>query len=261
MSVNPPHLVSVIILSCNHWDYTERLLTSLEVTSCVCFEIILIDNGSDEVTCQRIQEFAALSGSCLDIQFVFNATNLGIASGRNQGAALANGQLFLFMDNDIEVRDPNWLEILINTWHASRNIGALGAVLLSPDGKVQFCGGQVDQLGRVTLSTELNTLQVRRKPAITTMFCLGACLLTSRAAWELAGGFDPEYDLMDYEDIDYCLKLHVKGLHSLICTQVCLTHYAHITTGVKGFKRIRQYLISGRVFLQRWRNFLSTESW
>jgi GT2 family glycosyltransferase len=250
--------VSVVILSRDHWVYTETLLSTLATTEGIRLETIVVDNGSEApvVEALSILERSA-PGRRLGLRCAFNPHNAGIASGRNQGAMLSHHEYLLFLDNDVEILDPRWLAELLDVALDEPMAGAVGAVLLNDDGRtVQFGGGAVDGRGRTDFWARPQPDDRRPDRAGRTMYCLGACLLTSRALWDQLGGFDAGFDPMDYEDIDYCLRAASQGRPSLIALRSRLLHHAHVTTGRRGFPRLRHFLASGRRFRKKWGHFL-----
>jgi len=238
--------VSVVILSCNHWDRTSRLLQTLTTTLGVDFETILVDNGSTRDVVAALTKWErSEDGRHLGIRCLFNNTNRGIASGRNQGASQAGSSWLLFLDNDTEVISQDWLAELLEVGRSFPMTGVVGAMLLNVDGSIQFAGGSVNNTGRSIFWTE------PREEG--TMYALGACLLTPRSVWNQLGGFDTQFDPMDYEDIDYCLRAAEIGRPSVIATKSRLLHHGHVTTGHQPeLARMRNFIINGRRFLRRW---------
>lgn len=243
-------LVSIIILSLDRIEFTNRVLETLAVTR-GAFEVVLVDNGSSIETVERLRalEGSHLAGQ-LKLRCVFNDHNPGVATGRNQGASLASGDCLLFLDNDVEIVATDWLQRLLQVYTAFPKAGVVGGTLLNPDRSIQFAGGTVDTRGQVHFNTELG-LEFRP-----TMFCLGACFSTPRDCWEAVGGFDTAYNPMDYEDVDYCLRAQQLERPSVVALESRLIHQGHVTTGTVGFSRLRHYLCSGRKFRKRWQHLL-----
>jgi GT2 family glycosyltransferase len=250
--------ISVVILSCNHWNHTQRLLESLTHTRCCEFETILIDNGSTPDAVAALKAFAATEqGPRLHLRCILNDTNRGIASGRNQGASLARGRWLLFLDNDLEVIDSEWLSHLLATALQESKAGAIGAVLLNPDHTIQFAGGDIQTSGRTHFWNVPRPIEIGADVGAT-MYALGACLLTPSGVWNKLCGFDQQFDPMDFEDIDYCLRAAAAGHPSYVALSAKVLHHGHVTTGREPSLARMQILIrSGRRFLRRWGEFLS----
>ncbi|HWD25199.1 MAG TPA: glycosyltransferase [Acidimicrobiales bacterium] len=251
------------MLARDHWAYTEAALESLALTGHVPFETIVVDNGSTAKAAGSLQEMAHSElGRRLRLRCRFNPENVGVASGRNQGASMAEAELLLFLDNDTHIVDQTWLAQLVETLRQNAALGVVGGVLVHPDGKqtVQFAGGSVNALGRVHFGTDTAAESGYVGSARATMFALGACLLTPRALFESHRGFDPSFDPMDYEDIDYCLRLAAASRPSAIAVGSRVAHHGHITTRGDDFARMRSYMISGRTFRRRWGDCLALNS-
>ncbi len=99
-------------------------------------DFVLVDNGSVQPETQTLVE--RLAGRD-DIQVVADARPFNWSALNNAAVALARGDLLLFLNNDIEARQPGWLDALAA--QATRpDVGAVGARLLYPDGRLQHCG-------------------------------------------------------------------------------------------------------------------------
>jgi GT2 family glycosyltransferase len=255
--------VAVVILARDHWPFTAAALRTLGRTRDVDFETVVIDNGSaPDVQAALAATAAGDLGDRLRLRCELNPENVGVASGRNQGARLTGAPLLAFLDNDVVLHDPGWLAALLDTFDRNPHLGALGGVLLNADADhtVQFSGGDVDSRGRVRFEVATRPDPEIAGCARTTAFCLGACLLTPHALFEASGGFDPRFDPMDFEDVDYCLRLADAGHPSAIALNARLTHHGNVTSASQDFARLRTYLVNGRRFVRRWGHRLSPPS-
>lgn len=126
-----------------------------------------------------------------------------------------------------------WLESML-VYAMQRGVGAVGAKLYLPDGRLQH-GGVICRRGYAGHPYYLwqggtpgyggNLLVACNYLAVT-----AACLMTSRAAFEAVGGFDEDFPL-NYNDVDYCLKLHRAGLRSVLLPHVELLHFESVSRG------------------------------
>jgi ADP-heptose:LPS heptosyltransferase/GT2 family glycosyltransferase len=131
----------------------------------------------------------------------------------NRGAAAARGEFLLFLNDDIEVIEADWLDALIQ--HAERReVGAVGARLLYPDGKVQHAG--VFWTGRggrhaFRFASESDpgyfglAVTPRNVIAVT-----GACIMMRRNWFEAIGRFDENHPVIN-NDVDICLRCWSNG--------------------------------------------------
>ena len=137
----------------------------------------------------------------------------------NQGAALARGEHLLFLNDDVEVITPDWLERMLE-FSQQPAVGAVGATLFFPGGRFQHAGVAV--LGGRPLHPfyshrgdhpgYFNGLLTPRNCSAVT----GACLMTRADVFHSAGGFDERFPL-NYNDVDYCLRIISAG-RRVVCT-------------------------------------------
>ncbi len=128
--------VSIVIPVYNKIAYTSACLRSLaEHAGAIPFEVVVVDDGSSDRTQERLADVEG-------IRVLRNAENLGFIGSCNAGAAAANGELVLFLNNDTRVT-AGWLEALVRCLDEAPNAGLVGAKLIYPDGRLQEAGGIV----------------------------------------------------------------------------------------------------------------------
>jgi GT2 family glycosyltransferase len=146
----------------------------------------------------------------------------------NLGAAAASGESLLFLDEDVEVVEPDWVEQLL--LHASLpGVGAVGPLLLRPDGLVDQAGVAIGL--RDPASPMLAGFPgdgdgyYGSLPCAREVSALGAeCLLVGREAFDAAGGFNEFYG-RQYEDYDLCRRLAEHGLKSVYAPRPRLVNH------------------------------------
>lgn len=156
------------------------------------------------------------------------------AEVNNAGVRAASGELLLFANNDVEAVSEGWLTALVA--HAQRpEVGAVGARLLYPDGRVQHAGVAFP-LG-LAAGHLLHDLPGDAPGylglAVLTHDCsavTGACLMTRRELYEELGGFDPLFPVA-YGDVDYCLRLRERGLLVVYTPLAELVHHESRSRG------------------------------
>lgn len=99
-------LVSVIIPTWNGARHLDPCLGALRAQTYRCFEIIVVDNGSDDGTLDL------LATHWPEVRVVALPTNRGFAGGVNAGLAVARGELLALVNNDTAA-EPGWLEQLV----------------------------------------------------------------------------------------------------------------------------------------------------
>jgi O-antigen biosynthesis protein len=225
-------LVSIIIPTAfaRHGDQDDRVL----VLECVRGLRTLSTWKNHEiivVASRAIPDDTSMELARYEVTIVPLAQHFNFASAINRGAAEAQGSQLLLLNDDTEVITPDWLECMLEYAQQS-DIGAVGARLLFPHGRIQHAG--IHFLNGQPLHAfygypsdhpgHRNNLLVPCNVSAVT----GACLMTRRALFEELGGMDPEYPL-DGNDIDYCLRVTQTG-RRIVCTPYAqLIHHEAFT--------------------------------
>lgn len=227
-------LISIIIPSKNMTDTLSTCLTSIfEKTLYANFEIIIVDNGSTEPSTEELYQYWSKKEPNrfkvheYDIPFNYSKLN-------NFGCSKANGELFLFLNNDVEIVTPDWLGEMAG--QAIRpEIGAVGANLLYPDQTVQHAG-VVLSLGGVAGHSHKHYLATdpgyfRRLQMVCNYSAVtAACLMIRKKVCEEVGGFNENLQVA-FNDIDFCLEVRKKGYWNIWLPQVQLIHYESKSRG------------------------------
>lgn len=228
-----PPLVTIIIPTRDGTALMEACLEGLlRRTDYPALEILVCDNDSqDPRLLARFAEWARDPRfRVLPCPGPFNYSAIN-----NRAAREAKGEVLLLLNNDTEIRHPDWLREMVS--HAIRpQIGAVGARLLFPNGRLQHAG-TVLGLGGIAGHDMLLTsgrspgpqdlLHVTRRVSAVT----AACLAVRREAFLAMGGFDETGLRVAYNDVDLCLRLRASGLHNLVTPHAVLTHKESATRG------------------------------
>jgi GT2 family glycosyltransferase len=249
----PEPRVSIIIPTRNACQLVQQCVESIyQKSTYTNFEILLVDNGSDEPESLDYFDSLAAKGKVrlLKDPGVFNFSRIN-----NDAAKSATGEYLVFLNNDIEVITPDWLSELVS--HAQRpGVGAVGAKLWYPNNTVQHAGlilvaglaghahlgkprGDDGYFGRATLTQEYS--------AVT-----GACLCMARALFESVGGFD-ETLAVAFNDVDLCLRLHDKGHRNLYTPFAELYHHESASRGYEDTpEKMGRFKKEATLLRQRW---------
>lgn len=206
----------------------ESLSRTLEPGRC---EILIIDNESVEAETRALfAELARRGGRIIPAPGPFNFSRL-----INLGAAAARGDHLLLLNNDVEARRPGWLEEMHSRLREP-DVGAVGAGLLWPSGVVQH-GGVV--LGPKFAAVHAFNDRIDTDPGYGDLMAVAhecsavtaACLLTPRALFEAVGGFDEQNFPVNFNDVDYCLKLRALGRRIIQTPRARLIHRESASRG------------------------------
>ncbi len=233
-SIQDQPKVSILIPNQDHSSDLARCIDSiLTRSSYQNFEILILENNSQSPETFQLYQYLTRRDPRIRL-LTFNEKPFNFSRINNFGAAQADGSLLLFLNNDMEVITPNWLEIMLG--NALRpEVGAVGVKLIYPYGLIQHAGivaglGVVAShyfVGRSSHDTgyQFNLVTPQNLSAVT-----GACILVRKINFELVSGFDDRYGL-GYGDIDLCLKLRNKGFLIVWTPYAELIHRESITRG------------------------------
>jgi GT2 family glycosyltransferase len=239
----PAPLVSIVIATRDRHDLVKTCLESVFGKSTyAAFEVILVDNGSTD---PRIQDLCAEFGRAHPDRFrtIRSDTPFNFGYLNNLGAKEARGDYVLLLNNDTEVRSPDWIQEMLR-YAQFPEIGAVGAKLVFPNEKIQHAGLLlVNQSIAVSAfekypmnsSYYYNLINTPRECSAVTAACL---LVEKRKYWDV-GGLDEVAFPNGYGDVDFCLKLTAKGYRCLYTPYAVLTHFESATRGpaVEAFER------------------------
>lgn len=219
--------VSILIPFKDRLGLLRNCLRSLRRGTFRRLEIILLDNGSTSPSMLRYLEgmrrrrgFRALA--C--------PGDFNFARICNIGARHASGEYLLFLNNDVEVQSPAWLENMIELAE-NPQIGVVGATLLYPDGTLQHAGieqtanGAWQHAHRGRKLADVDFQQARCVSAVS-----GACLMMRRDRFLELGGFDERFPIT-HNDVDLCLRARRRGWLTAITPHAQLMHFESLTRG------------------------------
>ena len=221
-------LVSIIIPTRDRFQLLEQCVSSIETkTQYAQYEIVVIDNDSDLPEMRHYLERLARKWRVCRYTGAFNFSAIN-----NYGVAQADGEYLLFLNDDTEVIEPHWLTAMIG--QVQRNgVGVVGAKLLYPDESIQHAGvvlgicGGAGHAFRYSPHTDWGyhgfAQLVRDCSAVT-----AACMLTPRAIFEKVHGFNVHLP-MEYNDVDFCLRVSQAGKRIVYTPEALLYHYESST--------------------------------
>jgi GT2 family glycosyltransferase len=174
----------------------------------------------------------------------------------NLGAAHATGEHLLLLNDDIEVTEPGWVDALL-AFGEHPEIGAVGPRLLFDDGRIQHAGVVLagGHAGHPFYGYRADTPGYFGAPRVTANYSAvtAACMLTRRAAFEEVGGLATAFPL-NYNDVDYCLRLRRRGYRVVYTPEVTLWHYE---SSSRGFRPPEQHEFD--LMQQRWGAVLAND--
>jgi GT2 family glycosyltransferase len=249
-------LISIIICTRDRADLLSVCLGSIfEKSTYTNFEILLVDNGSQQPETQALiqtwkeREPSRFCDVRLDTAFNFSLLN-------NQAARHAKGELLLFLNNDIEVVSPNWLEEMAGQAQREQT-GAVGALLTFPNGRIQHAGilvGGKDLAIHAYRGLAVDPAKLPNRLVVPSNFpaLTAACLMIRKDIFMLMEGFN-ENLAISYGDVDLCMRLKKAGFNNILLPFVSLIHRESATRGYEVTRQKRDRLrTEARIFCELW---------
>ncbi len=200
----------------NHTDYPR-------------LELLLVDNGTTEPDALALLERLAQDRR---VRVLRQPGGFNWSALNNAAAAVATGEILVLLNNDIAVLHPDWLSVLVS--HAVQpGVGAVGAMLLYPDGRVQHAGVTTDS---TAVPRHLFRFADGAGPgpfgmlglARTVWGVTGACLAIPRAVFFAVGCLNEALPVA-YNDVDLCLRLTANA-YRIIWTPWCRLEHRELAS-------------------------------
>jgi GT2 family glycosyltransferase len=224
--------VSVIIPTRNWVDLLSTCIAGLEATDYPDIEVLVVDNDSDDsATLAFLADLPSRGIRVLRYEGPFNYSAIN-----NRAVAEATGELICLLNNDIEMLAPDWLAIMA-TQALRDEVGAVGAQLLYPDGRIQHAGvviGVGNAAGhahRFLRPEDEGYFRRHALPQFTTAVT-AACLVVRRDRFLAVGGLDETRFKVAFNDVDLCLRLNARGWQSFYEPRAVLVHHESVSRGL-----------------------------
>jgi GT2 family glycosyltransferase len=245
--------VSILIPVYNEIAITAECLMALAASPPETpFEIVLVDDASTDPASAA---FTQVDG----IRLLRQARNGGFIAACNTGFEACRGDYVLLLNNDTQP-EPGSIDALVAVLDGDETIGAAGAKLIYPDGRLQEAGCTLAPNGESTLvGLFANPREGGYRHDRDVAYCSGAALLVRRAA---VGSrlFDPHFAPAYCEDADLCLRLMQKGLRIRYVASSVIVHRLSVSTG-RGSeaRRVAAIRANQQKLVERWGEVLAAQ--
>lgn len=220
--------VSIVIPTKDAPVVLGKCLSSvLRRTTYPAFDIVCVDNQTSDPRALQLLRSPHITRVPFPGKFNFSRAN-------NCGASRTTGEYLVFMNNDIEVISPDWIQEML--YYAEQSdVGAVGGLLLYPDRTVQHAGvilgprGTADHvLRRASADSDgyAGSLACAREVSAVT----AACMMLKKATFQQVGGFNEHY-FTAYQDVDLCLQLSSLGKRNIFCPRAVFYHRESYSRG------------------------------
>lgn len=219
------YFFSIIIVSWNARHHLETYLPSVVKTRYPDFEIIIADNASNDGTREWVNKHYP------HINVVTLDKNYGYCGGNNRAANHADGDILVFLNNDVEVT-PDWLLPLNNAFSRDDHTAVVQPKLLSWRKKDHFeyagaAGGYLDRFGypfcrgRIFTTVEKDQGQYNKLRHV--FWASGAAFAIRKSVFEEQGGFDEQFEF-HMEEIDLCWRIWNSG-YRILCEPASVVYH------------------------------------
>ena len=255
-------LVSIIIPTRDKVSDIKKCIDSIfEKTSYENYEIIIADNGSEEKeTLDYFKDITELHKNVnivrIDIPFNFSKIN-NIAAGK------ANGKYLLFLNNDTEIINSEWLSKMVSFAQFKR-IGAVGAKLYYPDNTIQHAGvivghsgvaghghcefprGDFGYFGRLVINCDY-------------LAVTAACMMVKKEDFDAINGFEEDLSVA-FNDVDFCIRLYELGKVNVWAYQAELYHYESKSRGAENTcEKQKRFDEEERYMYEHWKKYIEND--
>jgi O-antigen biosynthesis protein len=254
--------VDIIMPSRDGGAMLQRCVESLiSVTDYKNYRLVLVDNGSvDPQTLAFYEEMKQRP----DVLYIRDDSPFNYSRINNDAARQCNGEIILFLNDDMEIHDGDWLTEMVKQTTLPET-GAVGARLWYPNGLLQH-GGLV--LSPQHIAINIHKMMTREAfgyfgrgvlrqelSAVT-----AACMAVRRDIFEKVGGFDAENLAVAYNDVDLCLRIREAGFVNVLLPNVNLTHHESATRGSDATReKRRRWEREKRYMTQTWGHLLNQD--
>lgn len=236
--------LDVVVPSFNSGQHLRRCVESLLMsrTATLALRIVVVDNGSTDGSCDLLPHDESL-------RVLRNHDNLGFAAACNQGAALGDSPLILFLNSDTIVNTEALavpMEFMCSS--ASASVGICGVQLLDEDGRISLSCSRYPTAGNVlnhALALDSVLPQVFKPRTMTDWDhrstrivdqVIGAFFLVRRDLFRTLGGFDERFFLY-YEEVDFALRAKNLGWRSIFLSTARAVHIGGASSQQLGARR------------------------
>ena len=220
--------VSVIIPNYNGEKYILGCINSLKRQTFRDFDVIFVDNASEDNSLQMTRENA----KPLDIQYIVNNANYGFAKAVNMGIKASKGEYVILLNNDTKV-GKHFVEELVTAIESDENIFSAQALILQYNNR-----NRIDTAGDFYCAIGYEFSQGKDRPAgeyseMGQIFssCAGAAIYRKKI-FERIGYFDEDF-FAYLEDVDIGYRAKLYGYDNVIAPKAKVLHIGSATSGSK----------------------------
>lgn len=224
--------VSIIIPTRNGFQLLKQCVESIVIrTDYINYDLLIIDNGSDDpVTVQYLEQLQ----NNIKISVIKDDRPFNYSSLNNDAVKIAKGEFIVLLNNDIQVITEDWLGEMVSIALQDK-VGAVGACLLYPNGRIQHAGvilglGGLAGHSHKHVSQDKSGYFNRTKLISSFSAVTAACLLIRKSIYKEVNGLDENLKVA-FNDVDFCLRVREAGYRNVWTPFAKLYHHESATRG------------------------------
>ncbi|OON88439.1 glycosyl transferase family 2 [Oribacterium sp. C9] len=251
---NTQPLISVIIPNKDHTADLDKAIQSLAGSNYKNLEFIVVENNSDQEETWKYYE--DIQKQYPTVRVVKWKGSFNYSAINNFGVKFSRGEYILFLNNDIELIEPDSIDEMIG-YVQREDVGICGARLLYPDEDIQHAGvimGMGGIAGAAFVRTHDAELSyMHRAKCVQDYSCVtAACLLTKRKLFDEVGGFTEELAVA-FNDVDFCMKIRALGKLVVYNPYAKFYHYESKSRGMEDTpEKVARFNSEIVEFAKRW---------
>lgn len=254
--------LSIIIVNYNVKEFLQNLLHSINKSAAgISYEIIIIDNASDDGSVEFIKEKFLPQGG---IKLIVNSTNIGFGKANNQGLLAAKGKYILLLNPDTLLGEDT-LPKMINFFESTPEAGIAGCKILNPDGTLQlacrrsfpgpwtsFCKvtGLSSLFPQSRIFARYNLTYLDENQTYEVDAISGSFMMMRKEVYEKAGGFDEDF-FMYGEDLDLCYRIQKAGYKVYYVHSTQIIHYKGESTKRSSLDETKVFYDAMNLFVKK----------
>lgn len=251
--------LSIIIVNYNVKEFLENSLQSiLKATSRISYEIIVVDNASDDGSIELIKS------KFPEVKLIENKENIGFSRANNIALNIARGKYFLLLNPDTIVEEDTF-ETMLKFFDENKDVGLAGCKIINPDGTLQagcrrsfpgpwnsFCKvtGLSSLFPKSRIFARYNLTYLDENLTHEVDAISGSFMFLKSEIYKKIGGLDEDF-FMYGEDLDWCFRVQQAGYKVFYVHSTQIIHYKGESTKRSSIDEIRHFYNAMHLFVKK----------